>query len=145
LQHMAVANYDLAAKTGKPNGPYQLSLTSDAIKSYTIQFSNEAGEKLTVGYDKAANHYFIDRKQSGIISFEQGFAAKHVAPRLAAGDKTDLTLLLDNASVELFADNGVTVMTDIFFPNEPYTKIQIQSDGLLVKELKYVPLKTIWK
>jgi fructan beta-fructosidase len=68
-----------------------------------------------------------------------------VAPRLAAGDKTDLTLLLDNASVELFADNGVTVMTDIFFPNEPYTKIQIQSDGLLVKELKYVPLKTIWK
>jgi fructan beta-fructosidase len=131
-------------ETVKPNGPYQLSFTSDVIKTYTIQFSNEAGEKLIVGYDKATNHYFIDRTQSGNISFEKGFAAKHSAPRLATGDKMDCTLILDNASVELFADNGLTVMTEIFFPNMPYTKIQMQSDGLVVKELKYVPLKGIW-
>ena len=145
LQNIDAANYDVTAKTGNPNGPYQLSLSSDAIKSYTIQFSNETGEKLVLGYDKVVNNYFIDRTQSGIVSFEKGFAAKHIAPRLAIDDKTDLTLLLDNASVELFADNGLTVMTDIFFPDKPYTKIQIQSDGLLVKELKYVPLKSIWK
>lgn len=145
LKNIAAANYDLVAKTGNPNGPYELSLTSEAIKSYSIHFFNEAGDKLIVGYDKAANNYFIDRKQSGIVSFEKGFAAKHVAPRLAASDKTNLTLLLDNASIELFADNGLTVMTDIFFPNTPYTKIQIHSDGMVVKELKYVLFQSIWK
>lgn len=145
LKNISVADYDLAAKTGKLHGPYQLSLVSDVIQPYTIHFSNAAGEKLVVGYDKANNNYFIDRTQSGNISFERGFAAKHIAPRIRTGEKTDLMLLVDNASVELFADGGLTVMTDIFFPSTPYTKIQVQSDGMVVKELRYVPLKGIWK
>jgi fructan beta-fructosidase len=145
LTNIVVSSYDLAAKAGKPDGPYLLSLSSDTIKSYIIQFSNDAGEKLVVGYDKEANNYFIDRTQSGIVAFEKGFAARHFAPRLKIDGKTDLTLLLDNASIELFADNGLTVMTDIFFPDTPYTKIQIQSESLLAKELKFVPLKGVWK
>ena len=145
VNDISVDRYDLTAKTGKPIGPYLLSLTSDSIKSYTIQFSNETGEKLTLGYDKAANNYFIDRTKSGNISFEKGFAARHISPRLVQAQKTDLTLLIDDASVELFADFGLTVMTEIFFPTTPYTEIEIESDGLQLKQLKYVPLERIWK
>jgi len=64
---------------------------------------------------------------------------------LDQAQKTDLTLLIDDASVELFADFGLTVMTEIFFPTTPYTEIEISSDGLQLKQLKYVPLKRIWK
>ena len=146
LKNIAATNYDLTKKAGKLRGPSVVKLLSDKIKSFTITLSNDAGEKVIIGYDQAANNYFIDRTQSGKVSFEKGFAGKHVAPRLIADEKFDLTLIIDNASVELFADNGLTVMTEIFFPNKPYNQIHIQStDKLVIKKLKYIRLNSILK
>ncbi|MEJ7677543.1 MAG: GH32 C-terminal domain-containing protein [Segetibacter sp.] len=59
--------------------------------------------------------------------------------------KLNLTLVVDVASVELFADNGLTVMTGIFFPNKTYNKAVITSnDAFAIKELHYTGLKSIW-
>ena len=69
-----------------------------------------------IGYDKASNSYFIDRTASGNVNFKEGFASRHTAPRIANTAKFDVTLIIDVASVELFADDGLTVMTEIFFP-----------------------------
>jgi len=38
-----------------------------------------------------------------------------------------LSILLDKTSIELFADDGLTVMTALFFPKHPYTKCILQS------------------
>ena len=73
--------------------------------------------------------YFIDRSQSGKVDFEKGFGKKHTSPRLTTNANLDITFVIDNASVEMFADNGLTVMTEIFFPTEDYSSIQIQSPG----------------
>lgn len=57
-----------------------------------------------------------------------------------------MTLVIDNAFVELFADKGLTVMKEIFFPNEPYQQIQIQSpDKFVINKLEYSLLKSIWR
>jgi fructan beta-fructosidase len=56
-----------------------------------------------------------------------------------------ISLVIDVSSVELFADDGLTVMTELFFPNKPYNQIHIQSaDGILIKKLEYKKLKGIW-
>jgi len=56
-----------------------------------------------------------------------------------------ISLVIDVSSVELFADDGFTVMTTIFFPNKPYNQIRILSmDGILIKKLEYLRLKSIW-
>ncbi|MBD0276629.1 MAG: GH32 C-terminal domain-containing protein, partial [Flavisolibacter sp.] len=47
---------------------------------------------------------------------------------------------------ELFADNGLSVMTEIFFPATPYTDVSIQSaENFQVKSLQYNKMKRIWK
>lgn len=125
-------------------GPSKLSFSSDKIESFTITISNAAGEKIEIGFDKASNKYFIDRRKSGKIAFEKGFAAKHYAPRFATVPAMDLTLVIDDASVELFADNGLTVMTEIFFPNSPYSKLDFKGDALKVKSVNFSKLKPIW-
>ncbi len=146
LENITATNYDLTEKTGKLKGASRVTISSDKIKSFSITLSNDAGEKVVIGFDQAANSYFIDRTQSGKVSFEKGFAGKHSAPRLTADDNVDITLIIDNASVEFFADNGLTVMTEIFFPNNPYSKIHIQStDKLVIKKLEYISLNSIWK
>ncbi len=73
------------------------------------------------------NQYYIDRTASGKTSFNKGFASRPVAPRVAVTDSAGITLIIDVASVELFADEGVTVMTGIFFPGEDYNEITIEA------------------
>ena len=107
--------------------------------------SNDKEEKLIIGYDKKLNQYFIDRTLSGKVDFQKDFAAKHSAPRITDHKKINLSILLDESSVELFADDGLTVMTEIFFPEAPYNQIHIETnDEVLFKKIEYIGLKSIW-
>jgi fructan beta-fructosidase len=145
LKYISATNYDLTKEVGKLSGPARLILSSTKIASFTITLSNNAGEKLVIGYDKEANNYFIDRTNSGKVDFEKGFAKRHTAPRLSTKENLDLKLVIDNASVELFADNGLSLMTEIFFPNELYTDINIQSpNDYKINSLTFNKLKSIW-
>jgi fructan beta-fructosidase len=141
-----VTEYDLTEKTGKLTGPARLHISAGKIENFSIIFSNESGEKVEIGFDKATNSYFIDRSNSGKVDFAKKFAERHTAPRLSNKNEMDLELILDNASVELFADNGLSVMTEIFFPNKIYSKIQIQSpDHFQIQSLQLTALKSIWE
>lgn len=140
--NMDVQNNDITERTGKLTGPAMLTLSSDSIKNFSITLSNDKGQKLVIGYDSAANSYFIDRTASGKTDFEAGFAARHTAPRVRAQPATDMTLIIDNSSVEMFADGGLSVMTSIFFPDSNYSTITISSKrGFFIKVMTFNRLK----
>ncbi len=139
-------NFDLSEKIKNFNSQLLLQLKSEQIEDYSIVLSNDQGEELIVGFDKQANQYYIDRSKTGKTDFDNGFGKKHIAPRISKGKHTDVTLLIDAASVELFADNGLTVMTDIFFSNKPMNKVSIQSTtGIKLYELSYSKVEKIWE
>jgi fructan beta-fructosidase len=145
LNNVQVTDYKVT-QTSKLQTPYRLFLTAETIKDFSITFSNESGEQLVVGYDKAANQYYIDRTKAGESSFKQRFAAKAVAPRFAQGNTMELTLIMDKASVELFADGGLTIMTAVFFPKDLLNQMHIQSpDKLTLKTLQVSSIQSIWK
>jgi fructan beta-fructosidase len=136
---------DLTSTTGKMSGPAEIEFTSDDIKDYSITLSNSAGEKTVIGYDKSKNEYYMDRTKSGIVDFEKGFASRSTSRRIPVTGKTDMRLVIDNASVEMFADNGLSVMTAIFFPSSIYTDITIESpDNFKITSLKIKRLKSIF-
>ena len=146
VENISSGKYDLTAKTGKLTGPARLKITSEKIENFSVILSNQPGEKVVVGYDKGSNQYYIDRTASGKINFEKGFAKRHTAPRLSDRQNVDLTLIIDNASVEMFADNGLTVMTGIFFPNEIFSDVTIQSEeGFKITSVQFNKLKSIYE
>ena len=146
LRDLNVHDYDLTATTGEPNGPARVEIRGDKLQDFFITLSNKAGQKLVVGYDKTSNRYFIDRTASGNVSFEKGFGAKHFAPRIARKESFDLTIVLDAASVELFADGGLTVMTEIFFPDEDFERIHIASpQKFTLRSLQFSRLNSIYQ
>ena len=127
---------------GKAQIPSTINLTMDQAKDFSIVLSNSLGEEVRIGFEKANNQYFIDRTKSGKIDFQKDFGSKHVAPRFASGPKLNMTLVIDVSSVELFADDGLTVMTEIFFPNKPFDKVRIASpQKAIIKQLEYSTLK----
>ncbi|MBX3238950.1 MAG: glycoside hydrolase family 32 protein [Chitinophagaceae bacterium] len=142
----SIKKLDVTAGAGALTGPALLQFNTDELKSFSIELSNTTGEKTVIGYDRTANNYFIDRSQSGKTGFHKDFANIATAPRLSSAKNADITLVIDNASVELFADNGLSVMTAIFFPESDYTNVSIHSaDKLKIKELSFKHLKRIWK
>jgi fructan beta-fructosidase len=127
---------------GKTQVPCSINLTMDQATDFSIVLSNNLGEEVQVGFDKAANQYFIDRTKSGKIDFNKEFAARHFAPRFSVNPKMNMTLVIDVSSVELFADDGLSVMTEIFFPNKPFDQVRIASPGkAVIKQLEYSALK----
>ncbi|SDH17654.1 fructan beta-fructosidase [Pedobacter terrae] len=121
---------DLSAYARPLDGKFKLDISLENASDFNVVLSNVSGQKLIIGYDKKNNSYFIDRTLSGETSFEKGFAKKHIAPRLLANKEIHISLILDVASIELFADNGLTVMTDIFFPDSAINTIKIQSKAV---------------
>jgi len=124
---------------------YTLHLNVGSEQGISVELSNTKGEKLTLGYHKGKNEYFIDRTHAGISTFNKDFEGKFTAPRLSGNKTIRLTLVVDKASVELFADEGATVMTCIFFPHQPLDKLSIIADKDFEETpLSYSPLKPIW-
>jgi fructan beta-fructosidase len=128
------------------SGPqYKLELHADTLKDFFISFSNAMGQQIVLGYEKAAGRWYIDRTMSGRTDFNKEFAKKFFAPGIAPAKELDLTIVVDNTSLELFADKGLTVMTAIFFPDSPLTQLHVGSnEPWTIQRLSYTPLSGIW-
>lgn len=153
-----VDGLDAGAKGGEGSGgevsgvakrveaPFKVRLNTDKVGSFKLILSNDAGEKTIVGFDKAADQWFVDRTGSGKVDFHGEFAGRHVAPRLSQAADLSLTLVVDVASLELFADGGLTVMSELVFPGKPYDKVTVEvEDGMKVKSFEVLKMKSIWK
>ncbi len=140
------ANGYTVANTKSITTPYRITVSADKLANLSFAFSNAAGDRLSAGYDKESHRYFIDRSKAGKSDFYKGFAAKHWAPRLSQSSRMNITIIIDAASIEMFADDGLTVMTDIFFPKHLLNGITITSkENLTIKTLKVDQLSSIWK
>jgi fructan beta-fructosidase len=107
----------------------EFELPASGAASLAVELSNALGERYVFGYDTARNEFASDRRHSGDTGFAESFAGVHRATRLAEGRTLRLHLFFDVASVEVFADGGATVMTDIFFPTQPFSQLRIRADG----------------
>ena len=132
-------------KRKKGIAPSRLQLNVDTANSFEIVLSNANKEQLVIGYDHLSKQYFIDRTKAGVSDFHPDFAAKHTAPRFANTKGLDMDIILDKASIELFADAGLSVMTELYFSTKPYTTIEIRSTTrTVVSKLAFHPLKSAW-
>ncbi len=118
--------------------PCRIRLTAPR-SGLSVRFARYDGGELIVGYDEATAQYFIDRTRAGNARFYPAFAARVVAPEKQQSDSIGLTIVLDRSSVELFAEDGKTVLTALYFPDTPFTDAFLQyKEGVKVKA-NYAP------
>jgi fructan beta-fructosidase len=111
-----------------------------------IEFSNSKGESLKIGWNVDEKKFYIDRSNAGNVSFSKDFVTPISSPRLSNEDKIPFIIVVDVSSVEVFFDNGLTVMTATFFIDEPFTKAQTtnRGGGPTLSSIKSTSLKKIW-
>ena len=114
----------LAVDSRELLGSMKLELTLDSGNKVGYVLSNDIGEQLEFGYDPVKQQFYIDRTKAGKKDFSEKFASHlSYAPRFKEEKTIKGTVILDKTSIELFWDDGLTVMTEVFFPNAPYNKI----------------------
>ena len=130
---------------GKLPETYRLDFTAPADKDFVVKLKNEHKEWVDISYKAEEKQFFIDRTKSSDTSFSGKFASINTAPRIGTSRSVLFTLFVDVASVELFADGGLTVMTDTFFPTAIYNDIVLISNkGLSLEELEINRVESIW-
>jgi len=135
---------DLATK----NSMYELTLELEGAveNGFILELSNEIDQRVLIGFSPEGRRYFIDRTQSGNADFSKNFPGKHFGPRISKGDTIQLRILVDRSSVEVFADGGLTVMTDLFYPDKPFDRLALRplKGGIVINEAILTGIKRIW-
>lgn len=100
-----------------------------------FELSNSRGEHTTLIYDATANTLSVDRRESGITDFSHEFPCVTTAPAFGKDGHLSLRLFLDRASIEVFGNGGRATLTNIIFPNEPYTTLTVKGSRARVSDL----------
>ena len=92
-----------------------------------------------------AQHLPYFRISNCLIKKNKNFGSINYAPRLSSSNEISLSIYLDLASIEVFADNGLSVLTSVLFPNEKFSTINITSaEKWVLKNFTYTALHSIW-
>ncbi|KOS36953.1 hypothetical protein ACN38_g12270 [Penicillium nordicum] len=107
------------------------SATSTASEfAIAIRGSTDFTEQTLIGYDFVNKQVFVDRTQSGDVSFDDTFASVYRGPLAADGDdRVNLSIFVDRSSVEVFGGQGETTLTAQIFPSADAINAKLVSTG----------------
>jgi len=101
----------------KLNGQNTMEWLFNGDQNWSVTFYNSVGDTLNI-YSNS-DGIFIDRSRCGKVEFEETFANIQSAPKKKIQNQS-VRLIIAVASVELFCEDGLTTMTSLIFPNEPF-------------------------
>ena len=90
----------------------------------TVNFSNAQGEEVSLMVSET--HISLDRSKSGIVNFHPDFRKIHRFKHYMEVVKS-LDIYIDRSSIEIFANGGELVMTELVFPTAPYTDYTVSA------------------
>lgn len=107
-QHLGAASPVAADPVPLRTGAAWVRLRADGRATVTV---GADAARAQVVLDTVAGTVTLDR--SGAPGIGHGFAAAHTAPLMTPGRAVDLDVVVDRSSIEVFADDGRTCLTDL--------------------------------
>lgn len=160
LKNYPVATFDSIKKvenianTISISEPYQLTLDNlmqkdisfqaDLSKDLLITVGNE-DEQISLHINPAEKLLEFDRTQSGLVSFEKSFGEQvQLQPYEPLSVITEIRVIMDQSSVEIFIDGGKYVFTNQIFPTKPYNQLKLEGDEQELTHVKLFKINSIW-
>lgn len=150
------ANARIAAK--KLSGDvYRLRFTLDPgdaseagvrLRRNTLDPNDPATEETVVGVNMANGRIFVDRSHSGRADWSLDFSKRVSAPlKHPQSTAIPIEIVVDNNSIEVFAESGETVLTDLIYPNAACTGIAFYASptppgtaAARIRDIEMIPL-----
>ena len=143
-------------RTGIKLAGQQEVLAKDIDNAYEIEVEIKPGTAQRVGLKLAKNgteetiiQYTngtlqLDRRQSGNVGFSKRFPSVEEAPLSPQQGVIKLRIFVDKSIVEVFANEGERVITDLIFPTASTGSIELFAEGGSAEftQVKLWPMKT---
>lgn len=118
----------------------ECELTAGTGGEFGVAVRTGTGQATVVGYSVEKGVLFLDRTRSGDSSFHPEFARRFEGPLpLLPGRRVRMRLLVDSSSVEVFGNEGRTVITAQIFPDRTSQGIEFfgADSGVKVEKLDF--------
>jgi beta-fructofuranosidase/levanase len=94
------------------------STPGDSTIRFLVRSSADGSQATVIGYDASTQQLFVDRRNSGDVSFDSVFPGIYYAPLDPTEGKVTLRVLVDWSLVEVFGGLGESVITAQIFPSD---------------------------
>lgn len=106
------------------------TITLGGAKVAGLRLLSGDGSYTLVGHNRERRELFVDRTNSGETGFSKDFPARVSAPlTLSNPGQLQIRILVDRSSIEVFAEHGRLVMTELVFPRQNGRRIAVYSEG----------------
>jgi sucrose-6-phosphate hydrolase SacC (GH32 family) len=147
LQAQLIEGTRVVPTTGK-HLDIEVTLENLGANNFGLKvFVGANGEETVIGYDVQNAEIFIDRTKSGAAAASlTGFHGVHRAPLQLQNGRLDMRILVDNSVVEVFANNGERVLTDLVYSAGTSDGIALFAEGGTARlvSLKVHKMNSIW-
>lgn len=133
-----------------PRNTYELEAVfelTDSNQDFGLNFFVGGFNKVKLGYNAAQSNIYLDRINSGNISFHSKFPKRSVAPFTPKDGKIKFHVFVDQSSIEVFVNDGALVMTSLVFPYSNGLGIEtfsLNGQTTTMTSLKIWELASIW-
>jgi fructan beta-fructosidase len=135
-------NYSRESKSRNFKLPCIVEGVADA-KRWNMKFTSSKAETIEVKF--TGNSFTIERDQGGMVSISKDFPNTASAPRISSNPEIPFTMVVDVSSIEVFFDDGFTVMTCTFFFTEPLDDFEFETDEEAnLKSIQFRDMESIW-
>ena len=122
------ANQKIISKLAKSNqNSYRLKLTINVLgsKGFDLYLLKANSQSTVVSYDMSSVMLSFDRTKSGNVDFHKRFPSIEKISVKPENGILKLDILVDKSVVEIYANDGKAVMTDLVFPLKNSSGIEI--------------------
>ncbi len=121
----------LVANSSAPplSAEFEMSVPRGTWPEVGLRFSNAMGEEVTLGVTSEPLQVFVDRRRARAGETNQQYLSRETGPVRWRGDSITLHVLYDHSVVEVFVNDGENVVTERFYPTEPFTRVERLGGG----------------
>ena len=105
---------------------FVFEFTQKSNEGYKVEFSNEKGASVDFSYNGIRKMYLLNRSNASQNLFPQlTKQVEHFAPRFSTLPNINVRILVDRNSIEIFADDGLSVFSEVIFPTKPLNQMKL--------------------
>lgn len=123
---------------------YSFEIEGTANSPTSIRFENGSDEYIDIKIDQEKSAILLARSQSGRTSFNDQFGDIQKGTLSTVSTTFNVEVVIDRSSVEVFVDDGTTVMTSLVFPESVYDTIRVNANSQPLNQVSIERLASIW-
>jgi sucrose-6-phosphate hydrolase SacC (GH32 family) len=122
----------------------EVEFENRAAQEFGLQLCVGGNQKTIVGYSVKDQQLYVDRRNSGLDDFIGLFKEISKGPLKNRNNHLKLHIFVDNSSIEVFANDGETVLSSKIYPDPTSVGVQFFSKGKVkVKSFKIWDLASV--